>query len=73
MSEDAATPLEKAPSYQVQLEAEPWRFDFYAAMRRLERSFPDRAKELFEDAVDLSKDRYAHLMRLSGLYAPKEN
>ena len=40
---------------------------------RLERSFPDRAKELFEDAVDLSKDRYAHLMRLSGLYAPKEN
>ena len=39
MSEDAATPLEKAPNYQAQLEAEPWRFDFYAAMRRLERSF----------------------------------
>lgn len=44
MSEDAAPPLEKAPSYEAQLEAEPWRFDFYAAMRRLERSFLDRAR-----------------------------
>ena len=44
MSEDAAAPLEKAPNYQAQLEAEPWRFDFYAAMRRLERSFPDRPR-----------------------------
>ncbi|WP_282568275.1 type VI secretion system baseplate subunit TssG [Bosea sp. UNC402CLCol] len=44
MSEDAATPLEKAPGYQARLEAEPWRFDFYAVMRRLERSFPERSR-----------------------------
>lgn len=44
MSEDAATPLEKTPVYQARLEAEPWRFDFYAVMRRLERSFPERGR-----------------------------
>jgi type VI secretion system protein ImpH len=44
VSEDAATPLEKAPGYQARLEAEPWRFDFYAVMRRLERSFPERSR-----------------------------
>ncbi len=37
----------------------------------LERSFPDRAKTLFEAAVDQSKDRYAYLLRLQELYAPK--
>jgi type VI secretion system protein ImpH len=41
---EAPTPLEKAPNYQAQLEAEPWRFDFYAVMRRLERSFPERPR-----------------------------
>ena len=38
---------------------------------RLERSFPERAKVLFNEAVDQSKDRYAYLLRLSDLYAPK--
>ena len=44
MSEEAETPLEKEANYQARLEAEPWRFDFYAVMRRLERSFPDRPR-----------------------------
>lgn len=44
MSEEAETPLEKEASFQERLEAEPWRFDFYAVMRRLERSFPDRPR-----------------------------
>lgn len=44
MTEDAAAPTEKKASYQARLEAEPWRFDFYAVMRRLERSFPDRPR-----------------------------
>lgn len=44
MTEDRATPLEKTPSYQAQLEAEPWRFDFYAVLRRLERSFRERGR-----------------------------
>lgn len=44
MTDDANTLLEKAPSYQAQLEAEPWRFDFYAVLRRLERSFPERGR-----------------------------
>lgn len=44
MTDDANMPLEKAPSYQAQLEAEPWRFDFYAVLRRLERSFPERGR-----------------------------
>lgn len=39
---------------------------------RLERSFPDRAKALFGEAVDQSKDRYDYLLRLSNLYAPKQ-
>ncbi|MFJ5368601.1 type VI secretion system baseplate subunit TssG [Bosea sp. CER48] len=38
------TPIEKTPNYQAQLETEPWRFDFYAVMRRLERSFPERGR-----------------------------
>jgi type VI secretion system protein ImpH len=44
VTEGATTPLETPPSYQAQLEAEPWRFDFYAVMRRLERSFPERGR-----------------------------
>ncbi|MBN9442966.1 MAG: type VI secretion system baseplate subunit TssG [Bosea sp. (in: a-proteobacteria)] len=44
MSEEAARSTEKAASYQAQLEAEPWRFDFYAVLRRLERSFPERGR-----------------------------
>ena len=44
MSDESAPVLEQRPSYQARLEAEPWRFDFYAVMRRLERSFPDRPR-----------------------------
>lgn len=44
MTGETTAPLEKASSYQAQLEAEPWRFDFYAVMRRLERSFPERPR-----------------------------
>ncbi|NLS86113.1 MAG: pyruvate:ferredoxin (flavodoxin) oxidoreductase, partial [Ruminococcaceae bacterium] len=35
---------------------------------RLERSFPDRAKELFNEAADNAKDRYAYLNKLVELY-----
>jgi type VI secretion system protein ImpH len=31
-------------SYRSDLEVEPWRFDFYAALRRTERSFPDKPR-----------------------------
>ncbi|AMJ62817.1 type VI secretion system baseplate subunit TssG [Bosea sp. PAMC 26642] len=34
---------EDAP-YISRLKAEPWRFDFYAVLRRLERSFPERPR-----------------------------
>lgn len=44
MTEETAAPMEKEASYQARLEAEPWRFDFYAVMRRLERSFPERPR-----------------------------
>ncbi len=37
----------------------------------LQRSFPERAKTLFSEAVAESKDRYAYLLRLKDLYAPK--
>ena len=36
--------LQREPSYAEQLQDEPWRFDFYAVMRRLERSFPERPR-----------------------------
>lgn len=36
--------VENDPSYQARLEAEPWRFDFFAVLRRLERSFPERGR-----------------------------
>lgn len=44
MTDDAPLAAEKAPSYQARLEDEPWRFDFYAVLRRLERSFRDRPR-----------------------------
>lgn len=31
-------------SFTTELQAEPWRFDFFAVLRRLERSFPDRPR-----------------------------
>ena len=31
-------------SFLADLEKEPWRFDFFSVMRRLERSFPDRPR-----------------------------
>jgi type VI secretion system protein ImpH len=31
-------------TYRLDMESEPWRFDFLAAMRRLERSFPTRPR-----------------------------
>jgi len=39
-----SAPLQREPSYAQQLQEEPWRFDFYAVMRRLERSFPDKPR-----------------------------
>lgn len=39
-----SAPLQREPSYAERLQDEPWRFDFYAVMRRLERSFPDRGR-----------------------------
>lgn len=35
---------------------------------RLKLSFPDRAETLFEEAADLSKDRYKYLVKLSKMY-----
>ena len=35
---------------------------------RLERSFPERAEVLFNQAADKAKDRYAYLQKLSKLY-----
>ena len=35
---------------------------------RLKLSVPDRANELFGEAVDQSKERYEYLMKLSKLY-----
>ncbi len=40
---------------------------------RLERAFPERAAELFDEAVDTSKDRYEYLVRLKALYEPSAN
>ena len=37
----------------------------------LTRSFPERAEKLFDKAVENSKARYEHLLRLSDLYAVK--
>jgi type VI secretion system protein ImpH len=31
-------------SYVSELQSEPWRFDFYSALRRIERSFPERPR-----------------------------
>ena len=42
MSEDI--PLQREPSYAERLQEEPWRFDFFAVLRRLERSFPERPR-----------------------------
>ena len=58
MTEEADIPLEKAPDYQARLEAEPWRFDFYAVMRRLERSFPERPRI---GDVAMRRDEYVAL------------
>ena len=42
---------------------EPWRFDFYAVLRRIERSFADRPRigdgaSLRDEYVDLGQDPY---------------
>ncbi len=39
---------------------------------RLKLTFPDRAEELFGQAVDLSKERYNYLLRLSKLYEAEQ-
>ena len=39
-----AAPLQREPSFAEKLQDEPWRYDFYAVMRRLERSFPDKPR-----------------------------
>lgn len=36
--------LQKEPSFAAQLQDEPWRFDFYATLRRIERSFPGHGR-----------------------------
>ncbi len=36
----------------------------------LTRSFPERAKALFQESEDVAKARYAHLLKLKDLYAP---
>lgn len=73
MRDDAATPqepapqpaasLQKEPSFVAALQDEPWRFDFYAALRRIERSFPEQprigdAGARREDYVALGEQAY---------------
>jgi type VI secretion system protein ImpH len=46
-----------------EIHEEPWRFDFFAVMRRLERSYPDRprigdAASRREEYVVLGQDPY---------------
>ena len=53
-----SAPLQREPSYAEQLQDEPWRFDFYAVMRRLERSFPERGGI---GAVAARRDEYVAL------------
>jgi predicted component of type VI protein secretion system len=53
-----SAPLQREPSYAEQLQDEPWRFDFYAVMRRLERSFPERGRI---GAVAARRDEYVAL------------
>ncbi len=38
----------------------------------LTRSFPERAKVLFQESEDVAKARYAHLLKLKDLYAPDD-
>jgi type VI secretion system protein ImpH len=52
-----------APTFLEQAKREPWRFDFFTMMRRLERSFPDRPRigdsaSLREDYVLLGQDPF---------------
>ena len=50
-------------SFRGDLEQEPWRFDFYTVLRRLERTFPDRPRigdsaSRREDFVALGQDPF---------------
>jgi type VI secretion system protein ImpH len=52
-----------ASTFLNQASKEPWRFDFFAMMRRLERSFPDRPRigdsaSLREEFVSLGQDPF---------------
>lgn len=38
----------------------------------LQRSFPDKAKDLYEQSEKNAKDKYAHLLRLKDLYNPNK-
>jgi type VI secretion system protein ImpH len=51
------------PTFLSEAAEEPWRFDFYTTMRRLERSFPDRPRigdnaALREEVVSLGQDPF---------------
>jgi len=46
-----------------EMKEEPWRFDFYSVLRKLERTYPDRPRisnsaALREDYVALGQDPY---------------
>ena len=50
-------------SYRGELKLEPWRFDFLAVMRELERTYPDKPRigdstVVAEDVVALGQDPY---------------
>jgi type VI secretion system protein ImpH len=57
-------------SYASDLEQEPWRFDFFTVMRRIERSFPDRAR--IGDSSS-RRDEYATLAQDPYLDFPASN
>src|SRR5262245_25594719 len=59
----ASRPQSNLPTFLNEAAAEPWRFDFFNMMRRLERSFPDRPRigdsaASREDVVSLGQDPF---------------
>jgi type VI secretion system protein ImpH len=61
--EEPATPARTRPTFLDAATQEPWRFDFFTMMRRLERSFPDRPRvgqsaSLREEFVTLGQDPF---------------
>ena len=60
---DAGWRQEAAVNRLEDIKQEPWRFDFFSAMRRVERSFPDRPRigdssSIREEYLSLGQEPY---------------